>query len=448
MRTNSILAAAAAALLSASAWSQNCANTSTGKIPLNDLGAGSYLGFQGGLYPLGSNLRPIAHEVGGLKLAQQVVARDAAGNPDPIAGRVGFISIGMSNCVQHFNAFMALSNADPLRSARVQLVNCAQGGQTASEIADPNHPYWTHVANQIAQAGLTPAQVQVVWFLEANANPTGGFPGQALTLQSQFAAIMNNITDKYPAVRLVYSASRIYAGYSTTGLNPEPYAYEQAFAVKWMIEQQISGHPALNYEPSLGPVESPWLAWGPYMWADGLIPRSDRLIWQCSDFQPDGTHPSASGTAKVASALLSFVQTDSTARGWYLARPTPVTYGTGKLTSIGTTPACGWIGDPDVGTNAFQIRMTGGVPGQTVIGVYSANPAQAPFLGGTLWLGLPVTRLAPKLLDGAGSVSYDIPLLPVMLGTSRDYSFWFRDGAHPDGTGAGLANGLAVRFFD
>jgi hypothetical protein len=269
-----------------------------------------------------------------------------------------------------------------------------------------------------------------------------------LTLQSEFEAIMNNIRDKYPRVRLVYLASRIYAGYATTTLNPEPYAYEQGLANKWMIEHQISGAPLLNYNPALGPVEAPWIAWGPYMWADGLIPRSDGLTWLCSDFQPDGTHPGPTGTAKVASALLQFVQTDTTARSWYLARPTPVPFGTGKLSSLGTTPSCNWTGDPDIGTNAFSVGMTGGVPGAAVVGVWSILPGLAPFYGGTLWLTPPITRLPVTVLDGSGAVNYSIPLAATMLGTTRNYSFWFRDTAHLDGTGVGLANGLQVRFFD
>jgi len=33
----------------------NCENDSTGLIPLNDLGTGFYLGYQGGLFPFGAN---------------------------------------------------------------------------------------------------------------------------------------------------------------------------------------------------------------------------------------------------------------------------------------------------------------------------------------------------------------------------------------------------------
>ncbi len=52
---------------------QACTVTSTGLVPLNDLGIGTCSGFQGGLYSGGSNVRPIGHEVGGVCEAQQVI---------------------------------------------------------------------------------------------------------------------------------------------------------------------------------------------------------------------------------------------------------------------------------------------------------------------------------------------------------------------------------------
>jgi hypothetical protein len=99
-------------------------------------------------------------------------------------------------------------------------------------------------------------------------------------------------------------------------LNPEPYAYESGFAVRWLIERQIAGDSTLASE---GPrAAAPWLAWGPYLWANGLTPRGDGLIWERSDFVNDGTHPSESGRRKVAEMLLAFFHNDPLARQWYL----------------------------------------------------------------------------------------------------------------------------------
>ena len=133
--------------------------------------------------------------------------------------------------------------------------------------------------------------------------------------------ILNVANDRYPNLRLAYLSSRIYAGYAMTALNPEPYAYEGAFSVRWVIQSQTRGdNPQLNYRPERGEVLAPLLLWGPYLWADGIQPRkTDGLVYTRDDLGKDGTHPSESGRRKVAEQLLKFMKTDDTARRWFLA---------------------------------------------------------------------------------------------------------------------------------
>ncbi|MGH3748867.1 MAG: hypothetical protein ACRDT8_15880, partial [Micromonosporaceae bacterium] len=57
------------ALGPASAQAADCTRTHTGRVPLVDLGAGSYQGEQGGLYPGGVNVRPAAHDTAGRSIA-------------------------------------------------------------------------------------------------------------------------------------------------------------------------------------------------------------------------------------------------------------------------------------------------------------------------------------------------------------------------------------------
>ncbi|HTF88311.1 MAG TPA: hypothetical protein VK843_07865 [Planctomycetota bacterium] len=432
-----------------SAFSQDCGGISVGRLPLSDLGFGPYQGFQGGLYPGASNERPIAHEVAGLRQVAEVLPRSASGSIDMSDGKVGFISIGMSNCMVHFNAFMQSVAADERKSPQLVLANCAQSGKTAQVIMNPQAAYWTNwVPAHLASAGLSAEQVQVIWFLEAEANPILPFPVDALTLEAEFTLIMNILRDRFPNLRVCYMASRIYAGYATTTVNPEPWAYQQGFANKWLIEDQYRGNPALNFDPNQGPVVSPWITWGPYMWADGLNPRSDGLVWECSDFTSDGTHPSLQGAIKHAWYLMHFMHHDVTAQSWYLAEPLPVAYGHGKTTSIGTTPKVSWTGPASLAADQFRVELEGGVPGRVVIGLWSDKAASAPFLGGTLYLGAPIHRLPGQVLDANGSTSYAIQLVPPLLGATRNYQFWFRDPQQLDGTGAGLSDALQVRFFE
>ncbi len=114
---------------------------------------------------------------------------------------------------------------------------------------------------------------------------TAAFPVHANILRDEFVKIAQVIKSKFPNSKQMFASSRTYAGYASSGLNPEPYAYESAFAVRWLIEAQISGNDSVNFDPASGTVNSPWLAWGPYLWADGVIPRAlDSLQWFCSDF--------------------------------------------------------------------------------------------------------------------------------------------------------------------
>ncbi len=305
-------------LLAPTSWARDCTGTSTGMIPLIDLGSGIYQGFDGGLYAGGSNLRPPAHDAAGIAIAHSIEPLDTLGNVHP-NGRVVFISIGMSNCTQEFSAFVPKANADPARNPNVLAIDCALGGQAADVINDPNAAYWDSVATRLRGRGSSPLQAQVVWIKEANRRPTGPFPASTDSLAWNLGAIVRIIKDKLPNVKIAYLSSRIYAGYASSNLNPEPWAYESGFAVKWLIAAQIAGVDSLEYDPaSEDPVEAPWLSWGPYLWADGLDPRSDGLIWECADFSSnDGTHPSISGRNKVADMLLAFVHADATAKPWY-----------------------------------------------------------------------------------------------------------------------------------
>ena len=294
----------------------NCSVSSVGFTPLMDLGTGTYHGYEGGLYPGGSNDRPPAHDAAGRAIATAMA---------PIDGKIVFVSIGMSNTTQEFRTFVPLAMNYAGRNAQLLVVDCAEGGQDAVIVANPNSAYWDDVMARLAAAGATPAQVRVAWVKEAVARPTLAFPDDALQLESYLRAIVMNLQDKFPNIRMAYLSSRIYAGYATgvSNLNPEPFAYQSGFSLKWLVARQIAGtDPGLNYDPQRGAVESPWLAWGPYMWADGLVPRSDALTWQCSDLNTDGTHPSAQGQAKVADMLLDFFTTDATATPWFLAQPT------------------------------------------------------------------------------------------------------------------------------
>lgn len=291
--------------------------------PLTELGTAKYHGFEGGLYPQGKNTRPQAHEDAGLKLAAQVQPLDREGRPSA-DGKFVLLSVGMSNTSQSSDGFRrALRGASEINPRGV-FVNGAQGGMTAAAIQNPDDDrtgtrYWNTIDERLRTEGVTRDQVQVIWIKQADAGPSSGFPAYARTLEGELVKIVQILPKRFPNVKLCYLSSRTYGGYATTGLNPEPYAFESGFSVKWLIERQLNGDAELNFDKSKGAVRAPWLSWGAYLWSNGGQPRSDGVRFDKSDFTDnDGTHQSVAGQDKVGGLLLDFFKTDSTSKPWFV----------------------------------------------------------------------------------------------------------------------------------
>ncbi|MGQ0539426.1 MAG: hypothetical protein ACT4R6_10795 [Gemmatimonadaceae bacterium] len=309
----------------------------TVRIAITDMGSRTYKGFRGGLYPAGNELTG-AHLSAGLTRASRIRPLDANGQPSP-TGRIVLLSIGMSNTTQEFCSgtvtncaawsFVGQAAADPeVNRTTLAIVDGARGGQAADAWDAASEANYDMIRDQrLAARGLTERQVQVVWMKVAHRQPSSALPNadaDAHLLARRMADIARAVKARYPNVQQVFASSRIFAGYATTALNPEPYAYESGFAVKWLVEAQMSqvaaGAPTagdygdLSYERA-----APWLAWGAYLWAAGSLTRSDGLSWLASDYQSDGTHPAQSGQQKVGRLLLQFFKGSPVTRCWFLA---------------------------------------------------------------------------------------------------------------------------------
>jgi len=278
--------------------------------PLPELGSAHYLGFAGGLYPNGKNSPPSAYEDAGVALGATVQPLDRDGRPST-SGKIVVVSIGFSNASHEFSELIRLADADARKNPSLVMIDAARNGAAATEIAVPFGDYWIHVDRRLQRCEATTAQVQAVWLKTALAHEPRGFPENAQLLQRALRSIVGILTTKFPQLKLVYVSSRTYGGYSESDLSPEPAAYESGFAVKWLIEERINN---LSFDKSI-----PWVSWGPYLWADGLAPRSDGLIWERSDFASDGVHPSAQGALKGATMLLEFFQKDTAAKPWFFS---------------------------------------------------------------------------------------------------------------------------------
>lgn len=294
---------------------------SFGFKPLTEMTADDkYKGEDGGLYGGGKNEPPEAHQKAARVETAKIEPLDSDGKPAK-DGTIALVSISMSNATQEFSMFKQLADKDPKKSPLVSIVDCAQGGQAMAQWVDPKARAWVEADRRLEAAKVNPKQVQVVWVKLANVAPTGDLAEHGKKLQKDTTVVLHNAKQRFPNLRVAYLGSRIYGGWSNGRLNPEPYAYEGAFAARWLIRDQIRGAADLNYDGSKGVVKSPLLLWGPYLWADGTTPRkSDGLIWERKDLAADGTHPSQSGRQKVADLLLKFFQNDSLASTWYLKK--------------------------------------------------------------------------------------------------------------------------------
>lgn len=287
-----------------------------GAVPLCDMSATDvYKGEDGGLYGAGKNEPPQAHADAAKAEAAKIQPLDADGNPAAV-GKVVLISIGMSNTTQEFSRFMQLARG----TAKCTIVDGAQGGQAAIQWDTPEARPWGELERRLTAAGVTAKQVQIAWIKQAliQQGQHGAFPAHARKLQEEVGKIVRIAKAKFPNLRIAYLSSRIFAGYAKSQLNPEPYAYEGAYSMRWLIQDQIKGAKELNFDPAKGEVKAPLLLWGPYLWGEGVNARKcDGLTWKESDLGKDGTHPSDDGREKVAQLLLKFLKGDPYAKAWF-----------------------------------------------------------------------------------------------------------------------------------
>jgi hypothetical protein len=307
----------------------------------------TYKGFQGGLYENGGNEVPNDHDSAGRKFADQVA---------PIDGKIVLLSIGMSNAMDEWGMFLHTYSKDPHVNPAVVLVNGAQGGIGPCAWSVPSgspheacgghapNPYDVAQTTRLTRAGVSEAQVQAVWIKETDAMSIQmSWPpslpdakADAYAYEGWIGKMLRAAKKRYPNLKLAFISSRIYGGYDQTSKSHEPYAYENGFSVKWAIQAQIKqadrGGSADSIAGDLNYSVAPWAAWGPYLWADGDVPRSDGLVWcngqpgpPCNgekDFAPDALHPNITGQMKVAKMLLNFFLT-SPYTTWFKARSEP-----------------------------------------------------------------------------------------------------------------------------
>jgi hypothetical protein len=335
----------------------DCSNDSLGLTPLIDMGDTTYMGFEGGLYPGASNTIPADHQALGMSLLDYVGPLDADGQPSE-TGNIGFMGVGVSTTGLDWDAFVSLAAGESGINPQVVFVNGGVSGNPISQWIQPTDFPWGYMADQVTATGLSPAQIQVAWVMmpDRPSNPPP-FPDRQVVYREQLQAVLRILKTNYPNLHLAFVSSHQYAGYGTGNITEPGNGYEHGFGVKWTIESQILGEGNLNADPAAGPITAPWIAWGPYTWADGVNPRSDGLIWECDDFGRDGSHPNSGGSIKLGGLLLDFFTSDPTSTPWFLGQgiePRPNT-----VTTAAPTTTASEAGSTTSATDGSATTTTG-----------------------------------------------------------------------------------------
>ena len=262
----------------------------TEEVPLPELGSDTYLGVQGGLYPGGSNAIPPAYQAE----VDAAIAQLEADNS------IGFQCVGMSNLTHTCDELIARAATANVNTA-VTIGNAGRPGRTIQVFADtPLNDVW------FEHRGLSNSIVDVVVFFNAWGYPSGDFVTYLPQMTDAVRAVYSNVQQAYPNVKLIYFVSREFAPDWAVDLNPNPYAYQDGFAYKAVIEERINGQ--LSGVP---------VVWGPYQYDDTWPHDPPPTPSYFRD--PDGVHLSDAGLDYAGQLWLDFFMTQA----WFAGGPVP-----------------------------------------------------------------------------------------------------------------------------
>jgi hypothetical protein len=291
----------------------NAIRRDTAKIPLNDLGTGTFRGYMGGLYPNGANKPSGRYADDLLTASKSIIPIDRHGNPSD-TGKIVFISLGASVGGHMMKALIPKTENNPLTNPSLLLINCNQGAGFASlnHIMNPNDSYWDRVDHTITNK-TSAKQVQVI-YLETDDTTEIKWPNKANLVRDDIDSCLRVFKRKFPNVKVVYVLGRTRTFDNVKEWNKEPGPYYFGWGCKWAIEDQINGASGTKYK---GPnTVAPMITWGFYEWADSLPRKTDGFSWRFSQ-TVDGLHATTEGQDTLTTRFQNFLLTDRYASIWY-----------------------------------------------------------------------------------------------------------------------------------
>jgi hypothetical protein len=276
---------------------------------------------------------------------------------------------GGSRVGQHVYLFNGAKGKQPLANWDPVSPDNGCKDQNGNPLPECNY---IRVHNDLINNGFSDNQVQVIFLYDSTNYPQCDLSGHhcndeangvpdAYKSEQLIGDIMrylkkgyNGHPPRYPNLQQVFIMSRNYGGYAknppnggVTGcVSPEPFTYEEGFAVQRLTVAQIKQNANITSDDSYSSMvrfsddnnnsndDAPWFDWGPYLWASGKNARIDGLFW-CNDngfpctnvldfrngdpasgLYGDLTHPRHSGQGKAAAKILDFILNSPFAQHW------------------------------------------------------------------------------------------------------------------------------------
>jgi len=293
--------------------------TDTERVPINDLGTGTYMGVMGGLYPGGVNDYSGRYKKDLKSFATAIKPLNGPGVVDSVKGKILFISMGASTSGHLMDSLKQKTIRDSAHTnPYLRLLNCSNGGGVASlqQIANLSDPYWDHVTRIILNSKSTYKQVQVIYMeTEDSVNNVFGFPDRPNMYRDHAIAAIQACKTKCPNLKFIYVLGRTTTFGDVRLTNKEPSPYYCGWGWKFLIEAQINGAAGTQYKGDSA--IAPMVTWGWYEWANGTnVPRQDGFTWQESDTE-DGIHATPAGEDTLSTRFKNFLLTDRMASIWY-----------------------------------------------------------------------------------------------------------------------------------
>ncbi|MGB4929409.1 MAG: hypothetical protein WBP43_05525, partial [Chitinophagales bacterium] len=196
----------------------DCENTSTGNIPISEIGPGFFMGYQGGLYPEGSNTMPMVHAQAGKNIGNSIKPLNEAGEVDFENGKVVFVAFGASTAGNTFNTFKSTVNNTPdLYNPCLKFVNLCLGGKGLESMVPPhNNLLWAYITDTLmVDAEISKEQVQIGWIKTASKDDSiPEFPMQADSLYDKYIPTIQRMKENFPNLKILYMSSHAYGGYA------------------------------------------------------------------------------------------------------------------------------------------------------------------------------------------------------------------------------------------